>query len=87
MHYLSPTAYAYCLWYGHVVNRGQQNLAGLLYIGSNCSYFSANNSNNSNNNNNNNNNNNIIILIIITIIIIKRMARKVRNVIEEVMKK
>ena len=60
MHYLYPTVYAYCLWCGHVVNRGQQNPGGLLYVGSNCSYFSDinNNSNDNNDNNNNNNNNN-----------------------------
>ena len=53
--YLS-TVYAYCLWCGHAVNRGQQNLGGLLYVGSNsnCSYFSDNNNNNNNNNSNNN---------------------------------
>ena len=48
MHYLSPTVYAYCLWCAHVVNRGQQNLGGLLYVGSNCSYSSDNNNNNNN---------------------------------------
>ena len=37
-----------------VVNRSQQNLGGLLYVGSNCSYFSDNNNNNINDNNNNN---------------------------------
>ena len=58
MHYLSPTVYAYCLWCGHVLKRDQQNLGGLLYVGSNCSYFSDNNSNNNNDNDNNNNNNN-----------------------------
>ena len=66
MHYLSPTVYAYCLGCGHVVNRGQKNLGGILYVCSNCSYFPVDNNNNSgksnnnndiNNNNNNNNNN------------------------------
>ena len=56
MHYLSPTVYAYCLWCGYVVNRGQQNLGDLLYVGSNCSYFSENDNNNNKNNNNNDNN-------------------------------
>ena len=45
MQHLSPTVYAYYLWCGHVVNRGQQNLGGLLYVGSNCSYFFDNNNN------------------------------------------
>ena len=44
------------IWCGHVVNRGQQNFGGLLYVGSNCSYFSENNNNDNNNNNNNSNN-------------------------------
>ena len=43
MHYLSPTVYAYFLWCGDVVNRGQQNVGGLLYVDSNYSYFSDNN--------------------------------------------
>ena len=48
MHYLSPKVYAYFLQYGHVVNRGQQNFGGFLYIGSNCSYFPENNNNSDN---------------------------------------
>ena len=54
MHYVSPTVYVYFLWCGHVVNRGQQNFGGFLFVGSNCSYFSENNNNNNNNNNNKN---------------------------------
>ena len=40
MHYLSPEVYGHFLWCEHVVNKGQLHFGGLLYVGSNCSYFS-----------------------------------------------
>ena len=49
MHYLSPSAYAYFSWCGHVFNQGQQNFGGLLYVGLNCSNISDDNNNNNNN--------------------------------------
>ena len=58
MHYLSPTAYTYFLWCGHVVNRGQQNFGGLLYVGSNSSYFSDDNDDDDDDDDGHNNNNN-----------------------------
>ena len=51
MHYLSLTVYAYFLWCGNVVNRGQQNFGGLLYVGSNCNYFPDDDNNNNKKNN------------------------------------
>ena len=81
MHYLSPTVYAYCLWCGHVVNRGQQNLGGILYVCSNCSYFPVNNNNSgkSNNNNDANNNNHYNNHISLYSTNISNMTRNQRN--------
>ena len=50
---ISPIVYAYFLRCGHAVN---QDFGGLLYVGSNSSYFSNDNKNNNDNNNNDNNN-------------------------------
>ena len=46
---ISPIVYAYFLWCEDAVN---QDFGGLLYVGSNSSYFSNNNNNNNNNNDN-----------------------------------
>ena len=44
---ISPIVYAYFLWCEDAVN---QDFGGLLYVGSNSSYFSNNNNNNNNDN-------------------------------------
>lgn len=45
MDYLSSTVCAYFLWYQNVVNQGQQYFGGLLYVGSNRSYYFDDNNN------------------------------------------
>ena len=67
------------LWCGQVVNRGQQNFGGLLYVGSNWSYFFENNNNNDDDDDNNNKKKNSLnkqVLVCITLETMRLVFRK-----------